>query len=253
MIAVIQSEYLKYKRTFTRKLILCAPLFILILALLVKIVAPDQNGDWSFLLTVIYNWWPVIFIPIGMALFAALIHIQEKKAGNLVNLRIHNVSPCRVWFAKIAVMAIHSFWATLVLIVCTLASVLLIAADSSVPWNQLIIGGLLIWLVSLPLIPLQLMAAFWKGLFSSMGLGIIGFFWGVSVAPGANWMFVPWSWPSRLMAPIVGVHPNGVSLPPGDPLLLDTSVIPLGIGISIAALILFSSLSALWFSRKELR
>ena len=100
MIAVIQSEYLKYKRTFTRKLILCAPLFILILALLVKIVAPDQNGDWSFLLTVIYNWWPVIFIPIGMALFAALIHIQEKKAGNLVNLRIHNVSPCRVWFAN---------------------------------------------------------------------------------------------------------------------------------------------------------
>lgn len=252
MMSVIQAEFLKYKRTFTRKLILCAPLFFLVLALLVKLVMPDQSmGAWHYLLSVVYNWWPMMFIPVGMALFAALVQVQEKKAGNYRNLRAHNVSPFSIWFAKIIVMAVHSFLATLVLMASALASGLLMA-DGNIPWSQLFAGGMLIWLVSLPIIPLQLMAAVWKGLFASMGLGIIGFFWGVSAAPNADWMFVPWSWATRLMAPIVGVHPNGVSLQPGDP-LLDASVIPIGICISIAAFALFSCLSALWFSRRELR
>lgn len=252
MIAAIQAEYLKYKRTFTRKLILGAPLFFLVLALMAKLVMPDQSiGAWDYLLSVIYNWWPVIFIPVGIALFAALVQLQEKKAGNYRNLRLHNVSPVVVWLGKITVMAIHSLLATLVLMATVVGAGLLIA-EGSIPWSQIVTGGLLIWLASLPLIPLQLLAAAWGGLFASMGLGILGFFWGVSAAPGSDWLYVPWSWPTRLMSPLVGVHPNGVPLPPGDP-LLDASVIPLGIGISLAALILFTCLTALWFSRKEMR
>ncbi|MGI6125331.1 MAG: lantibiotic immunity ABC transporter MutE/EpiE family permease subunit, partial [Planifilum sp.] len=63
---------------------------------------------------------------------------------------------------------------------------------------------------------------------------------------------VPWSWPTRLMAPVVGVHPNGVPLDAGDP-LLEPSVIPVGILLGITAFLLFTWITALWFKRKEMR
>jgi ABC-2 type transport system permease protein len=63
-------------------------------------------------------------------------------------------------------------------------------------------------------------------------------------------MFIPWSWGMRLMSPIVGVHPNGVPLKEGNP-LLDPSVIPTGILASIVIFVLLSLVTAFWFSRKE--
>ena len=54
----------------------------------------------------------------------------------------------------------------------------------------------------------------------------------------------------RLMAPIVGVHPNGVPLENGNS-LLDPSVIPTGIIVSVCLFICLSYVTAFWFSKKE--
>lgn len=70
------------------------------------------------------------------------------------------------------------------------------------------------------------------------------------MASESYWMYIPWSWGMRLMCPIVGVHPNGVPLEKGSP-LLDPSVIPMGIAISIVIFLLLSFATAFWFSRKE--
>ena len=71
------------------------------------------------------------------------------------------------------------------------------------------------------------------------------------VAPTSYWIVCPWSYATRLMCPIIGVHPNGVVLDSSNP-LLDTSVIPLGIIVSIVVLTLAVCLTGFWFSRKEL-
>ncbi|SHK57067.1 lantibiotic immunity ABC transporter MutE/EpiE family permease subunit [Paramaledivibacter caminithermalis] len=252
MINVIKSEYLKYKRTFTKKLILMAPLLFILIALPQKLfMLANYLRPWQLLLNQIYNWWPLIFIPLGMALFAALLELQERKAGNYRNIRVHNVSPSFIWIGKVIVMAIYSLLSTLVLIVAIIISGL-ITAGADIPWGKIFAGGFTIWLTALALIPLQLWMAAWKGTFASMALGFLGMITGVIAAPESYWIYIPWSWSIRLMCPIIGVHPNGIPLKASDS-LMDTSVIPAGIALSLATLIIFTVITALWFNRREAR
>ncbi|HHY67819.1 MAG TPA: lantibiotic immunity ABC transporter MutE/EpiE family permease subunit [Alicyclobacillus sp.] len=250
MLDIIQSEHLKYKRTLTRRLILLAPLFFILIALPQELVMPpDYVRPWRLLLSQVYNWWPVIFMPLGTALFASLVALQEKKAGNYRNLRVHPVSSTAIWTGKIILMAYYSLLSTLVLIIAIVVSGL-ITAGGTIPWSIILPGGLLIWLTSLSLIPLQLCAAVWKGTIFSMAVGFLGMVVGVAAAPGPYWMCVPWSWPTRLMCPVVGVHPNGVLLEASDP-LKDPAVIPIGIVLAITAFVLFTWITSLWFKRRE--
>lgn len=249
MLEILLSEHLKYRRTFAKRLALFTPLLFILISLRVKLYLPDTIGGWELLLAQIYNWWPVLFVPLGTALLAALIQQKERKAGKFQNLRIHPVSTATLWMGKITVLAYHTLLTS-----CILAGSLLIAgfmADGgAVPWSRIAAGTLLIWVTSLPLIPIQLWAAAWKGTLFSMAVGFAGLIGGVLAAPTHHWVYVPWSWPTRLMAPVVGVHPNGVPLDAGDP-LLDSSVIPVGILLGIIAFLLFTWITALWFKRKE--
>lgn len=252
MINVIKAEYLKYKRSFTRRLILLAPLFFIIVALPQKLFMPsDYLRPFQLIISLVYNWWPVIFIPFGMALFATLIEAQEKRGGNYRSLRVHDISPITIWLGKIIVMAVHTFLTTIVLILAIVISGL-ITAKGSIPWSKIFVGGFLLWFTSLAIIPLQLWAAAWKGTFASMAMGAIGFIIGVIAAPKHYWIYVPWSWPTRLMSPVIGVHPNGTLLEPMDP-LLNSSVIPVGIIVSLIALITFTLITSLWFAKKEVQ
>lgn len=255
MLNIIQSEFLKYKRTFKRKLILFAPLFFILIPLPQKLFMPENYlRPWELLLAMVYNWWPVIFIPLGMALFAALVESQERKAGNYRGIRAHNISPSSIWNSKIIVMAIHSLFATLVLFVAIIISGLMTAGTASgdIPWGKIFAGGVTIWLVSLTLIPLQLWAAAWKGTFASIVLGFLGMTAGVIAAPEPYWVYVPWSWATRLMCPIIGVHPNGIPLEASNP-LMDPSVIPVGIALSLVFLIIFTIITSARFNRRETR
>jgi len=252
MMNILQSELLKYKRTFTRRLIVFAPLFFILIALPQKLFMPtDDFRPWQLTLDLVYNWWPVIFIPIGMALFATLTVSQEKKAGNYRGLRTHDIPPAFIWMAKVMVMGFHTLLATFVLIAATILSGL-ITGGSSIPWFKIFAGSFTTWIVSLAILPLQLWAATWRGIFASMAMGFLGLITGVVAADQPYWVYVPWSWATRLMSPIIGVHPNGTHLESTSP-LLNTSVLPVGIGISLVTLVIFTFITAAWFSRREVR
>lgn len=249
MLNVLRSEHLKYKRTFMKRLILFAPLVFILISLRVKLFLPDYIGAWEMLLAQIYNWWPVLFLPLGTALLAALAQQKEKKAGKFQNLRIHPVSTTALWTGKIAVLAYHTLLSSCILMVAVLISGLTTAGGAT-PWSTIVAGGLLMWLTSLPLIPIQLWAAAWKGTLFSMAVGFAGGIAGVLAAPEPYWVYIPWSWPIRLMSPVVGVHPNGVLMEENHP-LRDPSVIPVGILLGIIAFVLFTWMTAAWFKRKE--
>lgn len=250
MIGMIKSEYLKYKRTFSRRLIVSGPLFFILIALLQKLFIPDGFiKTWQLLLGQVYNWWSVVFIPMGTALFAAMVQLQEKKAGDYRNLHTRDISLPALWAAKVLVMAAHTGLATLVLIAAAVISGLF-TAEGNIPWFKITAGGLAMWISSLDLIPLQLWVAVKKGAFASMAVGFLGLAAGVLAAPEPYWIFVPWSKPTRLMCPIIGVHPNGILLEPGDPLLNPSVILP-GISAAIVSLIIFTALTAMWFNRRE--
>jgi len=252
MMSMILSERLKYKRSFAKKLALTAPLFFALYGVIVRFYLPDRSLlAWDALLAMIFNWWPVLFVPVGVALLCVLAENRERKAGRYRGLRANNISLPKLWLGKIAVLGYYQLMASIVLIAATVAAGL-ITASGDVPLLKIVQASLLIWLVSLGLIPIHLFAAARFGAFAGLALGAAAMFAGVLAAPGPYWFAVPWSWPTRLMAPLIGVHPNGVTLQAGDP-LLDASVMPIGIAASLLFLAASSALTARWFARSEVR
>lgn len=138
----LQSELLKYKRTFMGKLIVFFPVsfaayaFIMQSTLMQNPLSQTTSWAWQSLLALIFNWWSFLFLPIGFALFATLVAFQEKKAGNYRALRTHNVSPMTLWINKVIAMAVYSFISTLVLIVVTIITGLILKAGPVPFWTD---------------------------------------------------------------------------------------------------------------------
>ncbi|MCM0736383.1 hypothetical protein NMF83_14525 [Clostridioides difficile] len=96
----LQSELLKYKRTFMGKLIVFFPVsfaayaFIMQSTLMQNPLSQTTSWAWQNLLALIFNWWSFLFLPIGFALFATLVAFQEKKLEIIV-LYVHTM--CLLW------------------------------------------------------------------------------------------------------------------------------------------------------------
>lgn len=252
MSRLLKSEFLKYRRTLTRKLIFFSPLFFVLLALLQKLFMPANDlRPGELLIAMIYNWWPVLFVPIGMAIFASLIELQEKRAGNYRSLKARHISPVAIWVSKIFVMAIHLLFTTVILILATFLSGIIIAGGN-IPLDNVFVAGFVVWITSLALIPLQLWVANGLGTVASIVMGVMGLVLGVIAAPSSYWIYIPWSWSTRLMSPIIGVHPNGTILEPTSP-LHDSSVILIGIIISLTTTVIVSWMTAKWFYHREVQ
>ncbi|NNU75259.1 lantibiotic immunity ABC transporter MutE/EpiE family permease subunit [Clostridium estertheticum] len=248
MINYLQSENLKYKRTFSRKLIVMAPLFFILYALLTMANMGTEN---NYFIIMVFNWWPLIFMPIGSALLCSLSDAKERKAGNYRGLRSHNVRSIRLWLSKNAIIAFYMFLSSIILIAVVFLYSFLKSGNMA-PFLKICEASMVIWITSVGLIPIYLFLATWLGMVASIGSALIGLSAGVIMANGPSWIFVPWSWPLRLMCPIVHVHPSGAPLQNGD-ILMNPSVILIGIIVSIVFLIITSLLTSIWFSKREVR
>lgn len=250
----IRSELLKYKRTFTKKLVVLLPLFFVLQAIPSVWLMPDDIvRGWEHVNTMVFNIWTAVFLPLGIALFAYLIDLQERKAGNYRSLRAHAYSPGQIWINKVVVMVLFTFIATVILFAATILSGLITITNGKwdIPWETILTASLLVWIASLAIIPIQLWATTWKGMFASMGLGFAGLAAGMFVAEKSYWFALPWSWGTRMICPILKLNPNGVMLNAGDP-LLDASVLPIGLILSVVAFFVITGITALWFQRMEL-
>ena len=82
MMGGMQSELLKYRRTFMGKLIVFIPIFFAVYALVVQAtmmnnpLSETSAWTWESLLALVFNWWSFLFLPLGYALFAALVAAQ---------------------------------------------------------------------------------------------------------------------------------------------------------------------------------
>jgi lantibiotic protection ABC transporter permease subunit, MutE/EpiE family len=252
MSKMIASELLKYKRSFAGKLALIAPMFFGVYGLVLHLYLPEQASlSWDLLLSMVFNWWPVLFVPLGIALLCTLAENREKRAGNYRSIYSNNISLSKLWFSKIVAVGLYMLLSSVVLMIVVLALGYW-KAEGTLPLLSIVEASLLIWLLACSLIPLHLFLAARFGVFAGLISGVAAMLLGVLSAPESYWLFVPWSWATRLMAPVIGVHPNGVTLSPGDP-LLDASVIPIGIGASLLFLVLSALITGFWFARREVR
>lgn len=78
MINYIKAENLKFKRTFSRKMIIFVALLNIGFSLM----------NTQFFVPGTYNWWSIIFMPVMIALFCSLSH-QKEKRPLIITVRIH--------------------------------------------------------------------------------------------------------------------------------------------------------------------
>lgn len=249
MMQVLRAELLKYRRTFMVKLVVGIPLFFAVYSLVTIYLLP-MAYNWNGILVLSFNWWPVTFLPLGYGLFAGMVAGQERKAGAYRALKAEAGAPQRIWLGKIGGMMVVSALSSLVLVAGDLVCGVL---QGNVPPVQVVaVAALLCWVTTWVLIPLMLWLATWGGMLLSLVLGIVGAAAGVLLAPTKLWLYCPWSWATRLMCSVIGVHPNGTILPQGSP-LFDAGVIPVGVGVSLAVFVVLTFFTAQWFARREVR
>lgn len=251
LVRALDSERMKYRRTFTHWLLTLGPVGLVLSYAMVGLLGESET-TWSLFLGVVYNWWPILWVPMGAALLAALAAWYEKRAGAWVVLRARPQPPAVFFGAKLLVLALHTLLSTAIL-AATVAVIGTVVIGAPVPLDTLLLGAFLPWVAALPILVIQLWVATVGGFGASIIVGVIGFISGALAAESNDWVhFVPWAWPIRVAIPIVGIHANGVPLGTGDP-LWDTSVVPgiLGLALALAAVALAAG--SLWFSRREVR
>ena len=82
------SELIKYKRTFTAKLIIFIPVFFVVYSIVINYIIKNNAqaasnasvaSSWNVFLALVFNWWSFLFLPLGMGLFGGLVALQEKR------------------------------------------------------------------------------------------------------------------------------------------------------------------------------
>ena len=238
--ALIQSELIKGRRTFGRR---CIFIFTLAIALFSSIL---MGGN----LTQIgaYNWWYMILLPVSLALLCTNV-IESEKRNHYFNILVLPKPKERIWQAKILTVLLYLLAANTLIFVFTSIGGYIFGAQYPV-WRGICAAIVLTWTVAWQ-IPLGMFLAvrFHSSvtLIAFIGLNVICS--GQPIAGGNMW-YIPYAIPARLMAPIIGVNPNGIPLEANSP-LQSTNVILPGLIITLILFVVVSLITSMWFIRRS--
>ncbi|GGJ04628.1 lantibiotic immunity ABC transporter MutE/EpiE family permease subunit [Paenibacillus hunanensis] len=231
MIRYLRAEHLKFKKSFSRKMLLVVPVLVLLFSFFMNPMYTVTNT---------FNWWSIFFMPLVIALLSGLSHQKEERSIGYNRIFSLPVSLSKVWYAKVIVIAGYTLGMLIFFELILLLFQIVMPIGGQ--WSNTLLAVGLLWLGTLWQIPFCLWLARKWGLVTALlvnAVGGIGL--GTYLAPLPIWWINPWSWAIRMMCPTIGVHPNGVPLAPGDT-LWNPAVISIGAPL---ALVLFA-LVLLW-------
>lgn len=243
MLNYIKAENLKCTRTFAKKLVMIAPL-VMILFAIVSGRYFAENG---------YNWWYTMIFPGFITLITALINQNEENKLHYQTIFALPVSLRKVWISKVLLIAVYVATACLIHLVGIILGKHFYNSASVITVPQMIAATLILIIVSLWQIPLCLFLSKKFGLMATILLNVSGgIVLDLCTTSTSFWWVCPYSWATRLMCPVLGILPNGLLAQRGDT-LLNPEVIPLGIIISVTLFALLLTVTANWFSRQEVK
>ncbi|GKX31572.1 lantibiotic ABC transporter permease [Vallitalea longa] len=237
---LVFAEYQKYKRTFTKKLIWLAPTFTLLISILLGLGRLSQQGS--------YNWWCLMILPGTITLICVSIAKKDKRKLNYRSILSLPISPETVWLGKIGTgVFLHFITCSIFFLGVTIGGVVF---GSSISLLRSAAGSMVLFITFLWQIPLCMFLSERLGLFLTVGINIAAnMISTIFISTESSW-WIPYAIPSRLMCPIIKVMPNGLSVPPNDP-LLSTSVILPGILITLIMFVVLSLLTELPYRKLE--
>lgn len=247
----LTAEYLKYRRTSIKRLFFMLPILLILVVYLMHYFMPEGFMDTAdFIIITSFNWWTVLFVPIGTAFLVGLVSIMEKKAGNYRIFLSRNLSLQKIWISKVVTIGIFMLYS--VAFLALLVVLIEIILGGQIKIKEIITSTLITWVGSVNLVPIYLFISTFAGLILTLFVGIVGMVIGAIMAVKHYWFFVPWSLSLRMLSPILKVHPNGIPLKAND-VLLNPSVIQIGLFVSVIYFLTFTFLSSLWFQKEVIK
>ncbi|OOM10697.1 lantibiotic immunity ABC transporter MutE/EpiE family permease subunit [Clostridium saccharobutylicum] len=241
------SENMKIKHTFVKKLVLIAPLMIIILSVFLTT---------NYFQVDIYNWWYTSILQGSIALGSSLLFRVD---GSMKNKGVMSlpVDLKKIWIAKILVGVQNISISCIIIFIAGQLSIFIIQMDSisNISMISGLWGTLVIIITSIWQIPICFFLSNKIGMFPTIVLSIIVSGFSVITSVNKFWWANPFAYTDRLMCPILKLLPNGLIAKPESqtftPELLSAWGIPFGILISIMLFIAITYLTAKWYEKQE--
>lgn len=247
MLEYFISENMKINHTFAKKLVLIAPMMVILLSGFLAA---------NYFQVDIYNWWYTSILVGVISLGSSLL---SKIDGSMKNRAVMAlpVDLKKIWLAKILVGVKSIFISCMVIFIAGELSVFIIPINSISNISMLsgLAGTLVIIITSIWQAPLYFFLGNKIGMFPTIILSVAVNIFSVITAVEKFWWINPFSYTSRLMCPILKILPNGLMANPESktftPELLNAWVIPFGVGISIVLFVIITYLTAKWYEKQE--
>lgn len=249
MLKYFISENMKIKRKFVKRLVWIAPIMVILLSVFLTS---------NYFQVCIYNWWYTLILSGVIVIEGCFLY---KIDGFMKNKSIMAlpVDLKKVWIAKILVAVKNIVISCMIIFIAGQLSVFVIPmrSESNISMLSGFIGILVIIITSIWEIPLWFFLGNKIGMFPTIILSLATNIYSIVISVRKFWWINPFSYTSRLMCPILRILPNGLLAKEGSatftPELLNTSSIPLGIGVSIVLFIVITYLTAKWYERQEIK
>ncbi|MBY7141827.1 lantibiotic immunity ABC transporter MutE/EpiE family permease subunit [Virgibacillus sp. NKC19-3] len=251
MTGYLKAERLKMKGSISIRLLLFIPLCFWLFAIYTSLFV-TKSGNFNAYLGLIFNLWPLVFLPIGQAITCSLNISLEKKGGNYKSITSNNLSLSKTWYSKIINMLGYQLLSSIIIIVIAVGGSLF-TFNEMPNVLSIIYTTFLITLAFLPLIPFNLVISQYFGTIITVITNLLGALISVTLlAPYSTFWLAPWGNMLRIPAATMGIHPNGTQIEPGSP-LLDSSILGISIASSILYFILLSIVFAVVFKKKVMK
>lgn len=236
---LFMAESLKWRRTWSLRLLLFTPLVTVVLAYVLLPSDIIQQGA--------YNWWYVFMLPGVIAISASLMVCREKKQY-YQSLYLQPFSISRIWKSKIGTFIFLTFMTSMLFFIASAWSGW--GTDDTVAWWRYAVACVVIWISCWWQLPYCLFLGAKFGTSLTMlihwigGLGL-----GLALAEHPLWWLTPYSVLLRLMCPLIQLRPNGLVLS-DDHILTDTFVILPGILILLIWFFVLTIVTGKWFEKQ---
>lgn len=230
----ITAEYIKGKRSFSHFFFIWFPLLVVLICLPFSQL---MYFNINFLVPLIYNWWPTLFLPMGLAVLAYQT-IQRENEGHTRHY-YYLLDQNMFWKTKIITLSGYSLIANSLIAVFTILLEFILYDSSHIVIMNVLGASLVLWITTLFIIPLSILLAQLTTPLFSIIVNLFGIISGVFTAAGKYWYIIPWGWSLRLITPIIKTNPNGTLLQKNDPLNTPSIVYP-GLGLALVVFIVFS-------------
>lgn len=245
---VLRTELTRLRRGFPLWYSILMPAFLILPLGLITAFSPEAQAGraWDTWIQVVLMFWGVL-LPMSAALYAGVAERQDDDARRL--LYTYAFPRSRLLIGKFLALAVLSLASAFLLI----AFFLLLGAGlgQTGDLGKIAVGTLVPWAAFLGALALCLIITNAWGFTATMCTGVAGMMFGALLADKVVWWVIPLAWPMRMVVPIAGIEASGVPLPDHHP-LNDLTVLPIGVGMSLALAVALLAVGARYVNRKEL-